>query len=299
TARAFPNDTLLADLSGKAADCNVDIRTRSEVYEILTEDGKVSGVRVIGPKGRFLTYHANQVIIATGGFGRNLEMLLSFRPDLKKIATTNTPYTTGDAVVFLEALGADFSDMEKINLYPFVLPSEGTPLKQELIQRGGILVDGKGQRFVDENGDTEKVSDAILSKEANVYLVLNQAIYDSEPFLKVLDQRGQVLHGQTAAMLAQSIGLSETDFSHFQETLQQWDNSLSQKSDKAFNRDLTDANSDFKGSYCALMVTPGITECLGGVKTDAEGRVLRVSGKPIEGLFAVGEVAAGPVDKGK
>ncbi|HBF77752.1 MAG TPA: flavocytochrome c, partial [Clostridiaceae bacterium] len=90
----------------------IEVRLNNKATEILKDkDGKVTGVKAVDKEGKEYTLDAKAVVLATGGFGANKEMVVKYQPGLKGFATTNQPGATGDGIVMAEKLGADFVDM--------------------------------------------------------------------------------------------------------------------------------------------------------------------------------------------
>ena len=96
----------------------IPIRTRSKALEILTaKDGSVAGVKVQSKDGKVYTIDSKAVVLATGGFGANQDLLVKYQPKLKGYATTNQPGATGDGIFMAEKVGAALVDMEQIRAF--------------------------------------------------------------------------------------------------------------------------------------------------------------------------------------
>ena len=103
---------LVEHLSKTCEDLGIEIVYSAKVDEILMDNGKAVGLHATDSDGNNIIVHADAVIIATGGFGSNPDLIVKYRPDLKGYVSTNAPTITGDAIAFLEAVGADFRDLE-------------------------------------------------------------------------------------------------------------------------------------------------------------------------------------------
>lgn len=139
---------------GVSAVCN------TKVEEIVMDDGKVAGVRATDPNGLPIEYRCRALIVATGGFGANSEMLAQYRPELREAVTTNQPGTQGDGILFSQAVGADTVDIDQIQVHPTVEQTTATLLSENIRGDGAILVNTDGVRFTNELLTRDRVSEA-------------------------------------------------------------------------------------------------------------------------------------------
>ncbi|HSQ34348.1 MAG TPA: FAD-dependent oxidoreductase, partial [Peptostreptococcaceae bacterium] len=82
----------------------IDVRVNTKAVEILSDGNKVSGIKVENSQGQQYKINAKAVIIASGGFGANKELVTKYKPELKDFSTTNQPGATGDAFKMVEKL---------------------------------------------------------------------------------------------------------------------------------------------------------------------------------------------------
>ena len=152
--------------AGKAA--GMELQTRTTATSLVTNDeGRVTGVRATGPNGEEITFHAARgVVIAAGGFGSNTDMRVRYNPEFdEKYMSTCLPGITGDGVRMGEEIGANLTDMSFIQTYPTCNPNTGI-ISYVANSRfyGAILVNERGERFVNEMGRRDHVSKSILSQ---------------------------------------------------------------------------------------------------------------------------------------
>lgn len=107
----------------------VELLLNTKADEFVVEDGRVTGVKVSsGDQSATLTA-TNGVVLATGGFGANVEMREKYNTRWetldKSVLTTNSPAIVGDGIVMAENIGAHLINMEHIQLYPFNNPMTG------------------------------------------------------------------------------------------------------------------------------------------------------------------------------
>ncbi|MBQ3797796.1 MAG: flavocytochrome c [Butyrivibrio sp.] len=286
---------LVSALGVRLEELGIETITGASVNKILMEDGKACGVSGVGEYGEKITVHANAVIIATGGFGGNMERIVSLRPDLAGYISTNVSTANGDAIDFLGEVGADFVDLEQIQLHPTVIPTDGALVGEALRGDGAILVNREGVRFTNETGTRDAVSAAEVEQTGgNVWLIANQEMYEGSAVIKKLDKSGYLVKGDTLEALAAAMEFDSNATAALLKTVETWSSYVQAGSDPDFSRDigtpLTDLSS---GPYYAVNVGPGIHHCMGGVKINTDAQVISTDGTPIPGLYAAGEVTGG------
>ena len=272
----------------KTAGVTVYTKTRA-VAVLKGKSGAVTGVKVIAADGREYDIKAKAVIVATGGFGANNDMAASYVPSLKGFATTNHPGATGDGILLAEAAGAALVDMKEIQTHPTHAPDKEM-ITEAVRGNGAILVSKEGSRFVDELATRDVVSAAVLAQTGKTaFLVFDQSIRASLKAIEGYAKLGIVIEGDTPEALAAKIG---SDPARLAATLAAYNGFVAAKKDAEFGRaDMPRAVA--VGPFYAIEITPAVHHTMGGVKIDAEARVIGASGAPIVGLWAAGEVTGG------
>lgn len=263
--------------------------TRAE--QILTdESGKVTGVQATGPSHSNITVQAKAVIVASGGFGANLDMVTKYRPELKGFMTTNAPSILGDGIIMGEAIGADSVDLEQIQIHPTVEFNSAALITEGLRGDGAILVNAEGKRFVDEVGTRDAVSAAEISQPGGfAYLIVDQAMADASNVIQGYISKKFTVSGKDYAELSAALSIDPVVF---EATMREWNSSVLEKSDALFNRTSFASPLD-TAPYYAIKVTPGVHHTMGGLRINASANVLRADRSAIPGLFAAGEVTGG------
>ncbi|KAJ1740230.1 hypothetical protein LPJ79_002830 [Coemansia sp. RSA 1821] len=272
------------------------IVTNAQATALLADaaDKGVSGVEFLA-NGKVERVQANALVLATGGFaGAHAGFLDKYAPQVAALATTNGPFATGDGLQLGTALGADLVDMDQVQVHPtgFVRPSDvDNPTKflaaEALRGAGGVLLNARGMRFVDELDTRDRVTAAITSNcsapdtrahhsstgtqegpDAAAFLVLTQEAADrfGHGALAFYERMGLISQAAGMEELAKALRVNEA-------TLRQ---------------SVSEASMYFWG-----VVTPVTHYCMGGLRFDVKARVLQASGQPIRGLFAAGEVTGG------
>ncbi len=276
-------------LSDVATEAGVEIIYNTRANEILMEDGKAVGV--VGMNGeQTVTVNAKSVIIATGGFGANSDMVVEYAPQLEGFVTTNAVNTVGDGIAMVEAVGGALVDMEYIQIHPTVEQASSALITEGLRGDGAILVNQSGVRFYDEVGTRNDVSAAIIAQEGSyAYLIIDQKMVDASAVIAGYITKGLTIEGETVAELAENMG---TDAATLEETISTWNSYLADGADPDFGR-TSFAEALDTGKYYAIKVAPGVHHTMGGVQINTEAQVVDAEGNAIEGLFAAGEVTGG------
>ncbi|MCR4832658.1 MAG: flavocytochrome c [Butyrivibrio sp.] len=286
---------LVSALGVRLDELGVEIITGTAVDKVIMEDGKACGVTGVGTYGENVTVHAGAVVIATGGFGGNMDRIVELRPDLEGYISTNVATATGDAIDFLGEIGADFVDLEQIQLHPTVIPTDGALVGEALRGDGAILVNREGVRFTNETGTRDAVSAAEVAQTGgNVWLIANQEMYEGSAVIKKLDKSGYLVTGDTLEELAAAMEFDSSATAALLETVSTWSGYVASGVDEDFARDIGSPLTDLSsGPYYAVNVGPGIHHCMGGVKINTEAQVISTDGTAIPGLYACGEVTGG------
>ena len=259
--------------------------------EILTDaNGAAVGVKATGASGETVTVNAKAVVLATGGFGANLDMVVKYKPELKGFMTTNAPGIQGQGIEMAQAIGAATVDMDQIQIHPTVEANTAALITEGLRGDGAILINEEGQRFIDEVGTRDVVSAAEIAQTGSYsWLVVDQAMVDASSVIQGYIKKGYTVTGATYEELGKAMGV---DAAAFAETMEKWNGYVEAKNDPDFGR-TSFANPLNTAPYYAVKVTAGVHHTMGGLKINANTEVLNEKGEVIPGLFAAGEVTGG------
>ena len=274
-------------------DRNVQFLFDTTANEIIMKDGKAVGIKATGKDGNKVTINAKSVVIATGGFGANAEMVEKYKPELKGFATTNAEGAQGQGIDMATAVGAATVDMDQIQIHPTVhIEEDGNAhlITEGLRGDGAILVNAEGKRFYDEVSTRDKVSAAIIAQpEKSAWLVVDQSMVDKSAVIAGYIKSGYTVTGATYEELAKAMGVDEATFVS---TMNTWNQAVEAKTDAEFNR-TSFANPLTAAPYYAIKITPAVHHTMGGIVINPKAEVLNEKGEVISGLFAAGEVTGG------
>jgi len=279
------------------------MRTRTEVSWIWRADtsGPILGIEVKegGKKKNIRIKRA--LIIASGGFSRDIKMRQSFNPDIvPELNCTNHMGATGEMIRYAQAVGADTLQMCFIQLYPYAEPEKGTLDSPGLYPFRGpgygiVYVDKKGKRFVNELERRDVVSRAeIATGSKPTFSIFNEKMIPKMGTMEEIEKglaRGRFVKADTLAELAGKIGVPAAAL---EETIKKHNQYLKDKKDPEFNKPITDAMIPIdEGPFYAVAQWPAVHHTMGGLRINKDARVIDIWGDPIPHLYAAGEVTGG------
>ena len=269
----------------------IDIVLNTTVDTILTDaNGAAVGVSGTDKDGNTVVVNAKSVILATGGFGANLDMVTQYKPELAGFMTTNAAGAQGQGIAMATAIGAGTVDMDQIQIHPTVEANTAALITEGLRGDGAILVNANGERFIDEVGTRDVVSAAEIAQPGSYsWLIVDQAMADASSVIQGYIKKGYTKTGATYEELAKELDVDPATFANTMET---WNGYVEAKNDPDFGR-TSFANPLNNGPYYAIKVTAGVHHTMGGVTINSATEVLKEDGTVIPGLFAAGEVTGG------
>ena len=275
-------------------DLGVDFYLNTKANELIMAQDSVIGVEAYR-KGETIEFYANNgVVLASGGFGQNVEMRMYYNRNLTgELLCSNAPGATGDGIIMASKIGASLINMEYIELYPMGDSYDGG-LRNSIpnVINKGILVNQQGQRFVREDGARDVLSQAILDQKGSyAYSIVDddfEIFADDRSYLQGLVLMGYVEKANSIDELAQLIDI---DADILINTIDQYNQSVALQSDCLGRETLINAID--KPPFYANMKKPTIHHTLGGIEINEMAQVLNQDKQPINGLFAAGEVTGG------
>lgn len=301
----------------------IPIRLGSDVLRLKVDGGRVTGL-VMREGGSEVTLEATVgVVLATGGYDGNDTLKRMWDPHPATIRL-GAPGVDGSGVVMALEIGAAFEVLDGQLLIPtYRVPGEeanGEPLYRLCVREvafpGSIIVNALGRRFCDESfyrdvchrmAQWDTVAQSYPNETA--LFIFDQQWKDSYPLGPV--GPGEIppwlTRASSPAELAELLGL---DPDRFTDTLERFNEHARQGADPDFNRGATlyaRNNGDpavspnpcirpLEGRLYAMPIRLGTSGTNGGIVTDPDGRVMHVRDRPIDGLYAAGNVAANLVE---
>ena len=278
-------------LQSKCEELGVEILLNTTANKILTDaDGAAVGIEATDKDGATVTVNAKAVVLASGGFGANLDMVTEYKPELEGFMTTNAAGAQGQGIDMAVAIGAGTVDMDQIQIHPTVEYNSSHLITEGLRGDGAILVNTEGKRFIDEVATRDVVSAAEIAQPGSFsWLIIDQDMVDVSSVIQGYIENGYTFSGETYEELAEAI---ELDPAVFAETMNNWNATVAAGVDEEFGRTSFVDPLDTAPFY-AIKVTAGIHHTMGGLTINPQTQVLAGDGTVIDGLYAAGEVTGG------
>jgi len=289
---------MISKLTAKLDEKNVPLHKNTAATELIqNQEGKVTGVKA-QYGNQTVTYNANKaVILATGGFGANLDMRVKYNETMNEnILSTNTVGSKGDGIEMAERIGAQLTDMEYIQTYPTCDAQSGALLYVGDVRMEGrsILVNKEGRRFVEELERRDVISNAVIEQTGGVSYMFWDESAMSDSGLAITHEaeyNGLILRKQLvkADTIEEAAVFFDIDAAELKKTVENYNQYAKDGKDLEFNKrgELVPFG---EGPYYIMVSKPAVHHTMGGVKINTEAQVVDIDGNVIDGLFAAGEV---------
>ena len=287
----------IAKFQAKADELGIPVITNMKAEELIkNKDGRVVGVKATMDGSEYTFNAKGGVVLATGGFGANPEMVKKYNPKIdERFKTTDAPGTTGEALYMAERAGAQLVNMGYIQTYPICDPISGAiELIADARFDGAIMLNQEGKRFVEELQRRDVLSEAILNQTGQYCWVLwNDNIGKISNTVKAHANEYEAFTKQgimtTCDDLKCIADFTKIPFDQLQKTLKRVSDMAGKGNDKDFNHraGLMDMQ---QGKYYVIKAVPSTHHTMGGVRINEKAEALTAEGKVIPGLWAAGEV---------
>ena len=310
----------IVTLLARARSLGIEIRfettaTALKEEAVRSDDGKVenrlTGVRIIQPSTLKMSANKSQsniegsestvsrsdtvlcaraVVLATGGFGANLEMRKRFAPDVpERFSTTANPTgamldgATGDGIRIAQAAGAALIGMSDIQIMPY---SGGRLLDYV---GGEIWLNAQGKRFARPGLLFRELKRAILAQPDGIMWALSDSATPKGATLGAKLDQGIVRRADSLEEAAVGMNMS---FPVLRETIDRWNRAVDRGWDDEFDAPLMGSRIETPPFYYGLERFSVHYTC-GGIAINCDAAVLDRAGNVIPGLFAAGETTGG------
>ena len=287
----------IAKFQAKADELGIPVITNMKAEELIkNKDGRVVGVKATMDGSEYTFNAKGGVVLATGGFGANPEMVKKYNPKIdERFKTTDAPGTTGEALYMAERAGAELVNMGYIQTYPICDPLSGAiELIADARFDGAIMLNQEGKRFVEELQRRDVLSEAILNQTGRYCWVLwNDKIGSISNTVKAHANEYEAFTKQgimtTCDDLKCIADFTKIPFDQLRKTVKRVSDMAGKGNDKDFNHrsGLVDMQ---QGKYYVIKAVPSTHHTMGGVRINEKAEALTAEGKVIPGLWAAGEV---------
>ncbi len=286
------------------------LQTRAQ--ELIRDDaGKVVGVRATDKDGNTVELTSKAVILASGGYGAVKSMLPK---EMSNYVFYGLDSETGDGYKMATAIGAGTINLDLVKMYPQgveTVPGHGlaaTASSTDTMKKSGaIYVNKLGQRYVDENAALGVLTDKTVEQPDHIAYIVMDAKAWKEYVRKSLEDKlvpneetlmtwTKIVNNGRPVMavsdnLADAAKTMGVDPEGLAKTVAHWNDMVKAGKDTDFNRKITGGLAE--GPYYIVEQKVRYQTTLGGLKADADLRILDKAGKPIPGLYGAGCVVGG------
>ena len=289
---------MISKLLAKAEELNIPVLYETPAVELIVDKGRVTGVKALSEDKEYTFLAKDGVILASGGFGSNLEMRVKYNKDVdENILSTNTVGITGDGITMAEKIGAQLEDMPFIQTYPTCDPISGALLYFGDVRLigGSILINQEGKRFVEELERRDVISMAIKNQTGNAayqfcdeaQVKLSGVAEHHADEMNYLFNNKLLVKADTIKEAADFFGI---DAAELEKTVEKYNQYAKDGKDLEFNKRGKLTPFEAKGPFYIMKAVPAVHHTMGGVKIDENARVINTKGEIIKGLYGAGEV---------
>ncbi|WP_321329082.1 flavocytochrome c [uncultured Ilyobacter sp.] len=308
TAKNITGATIIKKQMEKISELGIEVRFKSYLKNLVVDSNeRVCGVVVREDydykdpeKGKDKYIKAEKgVILATGGFGADVDFRSSQDPRLTgKIGTTNKPFATSEVIKESINIGAMPVQLSHIQLGPWASPDEagygvGPMFSEYIVFQYGVIVDpATGKRFVNELADRKTLSDKLLSiGHPCIGIADSKAVREAGWNIDSGLKRKVVRKFDSLEEVADFYGISKEGI---REAIDRFNENFKDGVDRDFGKPLIENSSPIcEAPYYAMRLWPKVHFTMGGIRIDADARVISIEGDIIKGLYAAGEVTGG------
>lgn len=280
----------------------------TKVESLLVEDGAVVGVKAVSTDGtKEYTVHAANVVLATGGYGNNKDMLTD---EMKSALYYGPSTSTGDGIRMAEAVNAQTANMEYGKRYPNGIEVDTGIAKSTIAGNivgwtmSAILVNADGNRVVNEKASNRTILEEELQQPGGMlYLLLDSETFevwktklapagisegDIEKYLAANGTTTPVFaHGKTLEEAAAAAGVNAENLAA---TVEKYNSFVEKGEDADFGRNASYLTMKIgAGPYYLIEQKPRFATTMGGLVVNTNMQVLNQEGSAISGLYAAGE----------
>lgn len=268
-------------LEKKAREAGVEILLETPATKLIKdENGAIAGIECEDASGNKTIINSKSVILATGGYDFNKELLKEYAPLVEPIFSTVATGNVGDGFIMAKDAGAKIeAGGGAILLYLDIMAGVGEP--------AGLYVDTKGSRFMDESDFWFTRSKRLIERNEKGMFYITDANGKLDSF-DGLVEGGKVIKGDTIEELSAKLGMSELN-----STIERYNSLCAASKDEDFNKSQELMKPIEKGPFYAIPYSPISSGTFGGPITNEKGQVMAEDGGIIKGLYAAGEVANG------
>ena len=303
-----------AAVRDKLAQSNVRVLLQTKAQQLLSDGkGGVNGIVAVEENGRTHRIHSRAVVLTTGGYGNNKDLL---PPRLRNVLFYGTRSSMGEGLQMAQAKGIDAATLmlDQGKIYPNGIEVAPGTAKSTIggniavLKENGLLLNVDGKRVVNERASNHAILDVLMNQESKMlYLLLDQEHFDifreevAEGGISQADidqwlaQNGsQTPYFYHASNLKELAELAGMDGDTLEKTVARYNQFVAEGEDKEFHRELRFLQKPVgEGPYYLIEQKPRFATTMGGLVVNTDLSVVNTEGHVIKGLYAAGEVVGG------
>lgn len=301
---ATASSHIIALLEEKITENNGTILLDTPAVELISEDGVITGVKA-NHKGQEITVHADNVVLASGGFAANVEMQKELMPNSPEFFTITASGNTGDGINMAKSVGAAVyednwlqpawpgptNEFYRANPNAKFIVEVSSPISIEESTYDRMMVDSNGERFMNEAQPYGNQQVIMVDHGGTPYWsIYSNVSNEAMDIFKSGEKTGTVIIEDSLEALAGKMGANPDTFVT---NAKRYDEMVKNGEDTDFGKDPSRLQKPVgeNGPFVAVQVLPGSVDSFGGVKTNINQQVLNEEKEPISGLYAVGSMA--------
>ncbi len=286
-ADRYAGEAVQEGLEKRVFELGVDVRTGTKGLDLVMEDGACVGVIVNNNQNETYTINAKSIILATGGFCYNKELLAKYAPGSEVFNTSNQMGATGDFVPVFEKNNFKMEQMGKLSVFAnIIVPRRDLTGGADM----NLLVNKEGVLLPNTSGLAR--GEMVFSQtDKAAFYITDKTGYDSFYRIRKHVGLGYYSEGATLAELAEKLGI---DAAGFEASVAQYNADAAAQAENAMITAVPKRALDAEGPYYGVRVEPAIHMTKGGVVANEKGQVLYADDTVVPNLYAAGEVTWQP-----
>ncbi len=266
----------------------IEILYETPAISLIEENGEIVGVIAENSDGDEITINTKAVILATGGFSRNEEMVKEYYPSAGEFTTGVGEGNFGDGITMAKEVGADL-----------VMPDGGINMTLDRTgtyygygeEATGLFVTPDGERFMDEKDfHFKRTRELMDTGYDNCWYVFDEKTFNDRVAGAI--EAGGAVEAGSIEELAEKMGV---DADSLKETVDEYNEMSKNGEDTRYGKAAEYMIPIEEGDFYAVHMKMHNSGTHGGVKINIDAEAIDTEGNVIPGLYAAGEVASGQI----
>ena len=281
----YAGDLIQEKMEEKINELGIEVRTGTKGLDLIMEDGKAIGVKVECKEG-YYDIKADAVIVATGGFSNNKELLEKYAPGTEKLSNTNQIGATGDFISVFESHDLKLDKLDVVRVIKATVSGFRDVTNGSV--PGYIFVNKDGERFIDETKGEMEMADAIYD-QGTAYYIFDQNVYDGAYNLRKQEKLGYFEKADTLEELAEKLGINAENLVS---TVDTYNKAIAGEIADPFREKVNENQFAESGPYYGFKFESAVHQTKGGVVANEKAEIINNNDEVVEGLYGAGEVVA-------